>query len=102
MIQTSRAPVVGRARGGGMQAPGGFRPQDIRNIALLGHAGSGKTSLSEAMLHRCGAITRLGSVDTASTVSDFDAEARARHHSTGATLLFAMRDGRELNLVDTP
>src|SRR3954452_22476135 len=40
-----------------------FRPQDIRNIALLGHAGSGKTMLSEAILHRCGAITRLGSVE---------------------------------------
>src|SRR4051794_38823300 len=85
-----------------MQAPSGFRPQDIRNIALLGHAGCGKTSLSEAILHRCGAITRLGSVETASTVSDFEPAARARHHSTSSTMLYATRDGCELNLVDTP
>ena len=85
-----------------MQAPSGFRPQDIRNIALLGHAGSGKTSLSEAILHRCGAISRLGSVETDSTTSDFEPEARARHHSTSATLLFATHEGRELNLLDTP
>ena len=85
-----------------MQAPTGFRPRDIRNIALLGHALSGKTSLSEAILHRCGAINRLGSVDNATTVSDFDAEARAHHCSTTSTLLFATHEGRELNLIDTP
>src|SRR5262245_18962709 len=85
-----------------MQPPKGFRPQDIRNIAQLGHAGSGKTSLSEAMLHRCGAIGRLGSVDTESTVSDFEPESRAHRHSTTSTLLFATHDGRELNLIDTP
>jgi elongation factor G len=85
-----------------MQAPSGFRPQDIRNIALLGHAGSGKTSLSEAILHRCGAISRLGSVETATTTSDFEPESQRRHHSTSSTLLFATREGRELNLVDTP
>jgi elongation factor G len=85
-----------------MQAPSGFRPQDIRNIALLGHAASGKTSLSEAILHRCGTISRLGSVETDSTISDFEPEARARHHSTSSTLLFATHEGRELNLIDTP
>jgi elongation factor G len=85
-----------------MQAPSGFRPQDIRNIALLGQAGSGKTSLSEAILHRCGAITRLGSVETATTVSDFEPEARGHGHSTSSTLLFAGYEGRELNLLDTP
>ena len=85
-----------------MQAPGGFRPQDIRNIALAGHAGSGKTSLSEAILHRCGAITRLGSVDAATTVSDFEPEARAHGHSTSSTLSFATHQERELNLIDTP
>src|SRR5688572_4548885 len=85
-----------------MQAPSGFRPQDIRNIALLGHAGSGKTSLSEAILHRCGAISRLGTVETATTTSDFEPEAQKRHHSTSSTLLFATHEGREVNLVDTP
>jgi elongation factor G len=85
-----------------MQAPSGFRPQDIRNIALLGHAGSGKTTLSEAMLHRCGMITRLGDVEHANTVSDFEPEARAHGHSTSSTLLFATHEGRELNVIDTP
>jgi elongation factor G len=85
-----------------MGVPSGFRPEDIRNIVLLGHAGSGKTSLAEAMLHRCGAITRLGSVETASTTSDFEPEARAHGHSTGSTLLYATREGREINLIDTP
>jgi elongation factor G len=85
-----------------MGVPGGFRPEDIRNIVLLGHAGAGKTSLAEAMLHRCGAITRLGSVETASTTSDFEPEARAHGHSTGSTLLYAMHEGREINLIDTP
>src|SRR5689334_4223109 len=85
-----------------MQAPSGFRPQDIRNVALVGHTGSGKTSLSEAILHRCGAVTRLGMVESATTVSDFEPEARARGHSTSSTLLFATREGRELNLIDTP
>jgi elongation factor G len=85
-----------------MNAPAGFQPQDIRNIALLGHTGSGKTTLSEAILHRCGAVTRMGMVENASTVSDFEPEARARGYSTSSTLLFATRDGRELNLIDTP
>jgi elongation factor G len=85
-----------------MQAPSGFRPQDIRNIALLGHAGSGKTSLSEAMLHRCGMISRLGVVENANTVSDFEPEARAHGHSTSSTLLYATHEGRELNFIDTP
>jgi elongation factor G len=85
-----------------MSPPAGFRPQDIRNIALLGHTGSGKTTLSEAILHRCGAVTRMGLVDSASTVSDFEPEARAHGHSTSSTLLFATREDRELNLIDTP
>ncbi len=85
-----------------MQAPSGFRPQDIRNIALLGHAGSGKTTLSEAMLHRCGMITRLGDIEHANTVSDFEPEARAHGHSTSSTLLYATYQGRELNVIDTP
>jgi elongation factor G len=85
-----------------MPAPSGFRPQDIRNIALMGHAGSGKTTLSEAILHRCGMISRLGFVESANTVSDFEPESRAHGQSTSSTLLFATKDGRELNLIDTP
>lgn len=79
-----------------------FRPQDIRNIVLLGHAQAGKTTLAEAILHRCGAITRMGSVSGESTVSDFEAEARAHHFSTSSSVLFATHSGREVNLIDTP
>jgi elongation factor G len=81
---------------------GTFRPGDIRNIALVGHTGSGKTTLTEAILHRCGAITRMGSVETESTTSDYEPEARAHKISTSSTLLFATHEGREINMVDTP
>jgi elongation factor G len=77
------------------------RPEDIRNVVLIGPGGSGKTSLAEAILHRCGVISRLGSVDDATTIGDFEPEARAHKHSTSSTLLFATRDGRELNFIDT-
>jgi elongation factor G len=79
-----------------------FRPADIRNIALIGRAGSGKTTLAEAILHRSGAITRMGSVDAATTTGDFEPEAKSHHHSISATVMFATREGREINIIDTP
>lgn len=79
-----------------------YRPQDIRNIALLGHAGVGKTTLAEALLHRSGAIARMGSVNEATTVSDFEPEAKAHGHSTNTSLLYGTWEGRELNIIDTP
>jgi elongation factor G len=79
-----------------------YRPEDIRNIVLLGHGGAGKTTLAEAMLFHAHAITRMGSVDDATTTSDHEPEARARHHSTSSTLLFAGYDKREVNILDTP
>src|SRR5262245_44094856 len=85
-----------------MNGAASFRPEDIRNIVLLGHAGAGKTTLAEAILHRCGTITRMGSVEAATTTSDFEPEARAHGCSTSSTLLFATYQGREINLIDTP
>lgn len=79
-----------------------YRPEEIRNIVLLGHSGSGKTLLAEAMLHRTGAIARMGSVEDESTTSDFEPEAKAHHHSTSSSLLFAMHEGKEINIIDTP
>jgi len=79
-----------------------FRPADIRNVVLLGHAGAGKTTLAEAILHRCGQITRMGSVDAENTVSDFEPEAKAHHHSTNSNVLFATHEGKEINVIDTP
>ena len=53
---------------------GSYPTEKIRNIVLLGHNGSGKTSLAEAMLYNTGAINRLGRVEDGNTVSDFDDE----------------------------
>ncbi|MCA9606422.1 MAG: elongation factor G [Myxococcales bacterium] len=85
-----------------MQKGKGFEPEQIRNVVLLGHGGAGKTTLAEAVLHQCGVITRMGVVGEASTVSDFEPEAKAHQHSTSSTLLFADHEGREINLIDTP
>jgi len=85
-----------------MAVGGSYKPGDIRNIVLLGHGGSGKTTLAEAMLHRCGVITRMGTVEDANTLSDFEPEARQHKHSTSSTLLFATYQGKEINLIDTP
>jgi elongation factor G len=74
----------------------------IRNVALVGHRGSGKTSLHEALLHEAGATTRLGSVADGTTVSDADEDEKARGMSISASLAsFEWRDVK-VNLIDTP
>jgi elongation factor G len=74
----------------------------IRNVALVGHRGSGKTSLHEALLHEAGATTRLGSVADGTTVSDSDDDEKARGMSISASLAsFEWRDVK-VNLIDTP
>ena len=74
----------------------------IRNVALIGHRGSGKTSLHEAMLFEAGVVNRLGRVDEGTTVSDFESDEREREMSIGATVCSFEHDGRKINLVDTP
>ena len=74
----------------------------IRNVALVGHRGSGKTSLHEALLFQAGATTRLGSVTDGSTVSDADADEQARGMSIGAALNSFEWQDRKINLIDTP
>lgn len=74
----------------------------IRNVALIGHRGCGKTSLHEALLFEAGATRRLGSVEDGSTVSDSEPDERARGMSIGAAVAGFEYDGREINLIDTP
>ncbi|KPU26550.1 elongation factor G [Caloranaerobacter sp. TR13] len=74
----------------------------IRNIALLGHGGSGKTTLTEAMLFTTGVIKRIGRVEDGSTVSDFDKEEKDRQISINTSLIPIEWKGHKLNLLDTP
>jgi elongation factor G len=74
----------------------------IRNVALVGHRGSGKSSLHEALLFEAGAIARLGSVPDRNTVSDSDSDEQARQMSISATLSSFEWQGRKINLLDAP
>nr|MDQ4041023.1 GTP-binding protein [Actinomycetota bacterium] len=79
------------------------KPADqIRNVALVGHRGTGKTSLHEALLFEAGAINRLGSVVDGTTVSDADDDEQARQMSISAALSSFEWQGRKINLIDTP
>jgi elongation factor G len=74
----------------------------IRNVALVGHRGAGKTSLFEALLFEAGITSRLGSVADGNTVSDIDPDERARRMSISAALSSLEWSGRKVNLLDTP
>ena len=74
----------------------------IRNVALVGHRGSGKTSLHEALLFQAGAVNRLGSVVEGTTVSDTDPDEKARQMSISAALSSFEWQQRKVNLIDTP
>jgi len=76
--------------------------KDIRNIVLLGHGNSGKTSLAEAILHKTGMTNRLGSIDEKNTVSDYDEEEKNRGNSIHSSLMYANYKGKLINLIDTP
>lgn len=75
---------------------------DIRNVILLGHGGSGKTSLTEAMLHTAGAVSRLGSVDEKTSVSDYYDEEKEHQHSILSAIVHAEHNGKLINVIDTP
>ncbi|MDK1010253.1 MAG: elongation factor G [Actinomycetota bacterium] len=79
-----------------------FPPEKIRNVALVGHSGSGKTSLAEALLFHAGAISRIGTVEAGNTVMDYDPE----EHERGTTITMALApfewQGHKINLIDTP
>ncbi len=79
-----------------------FPPDRIRNVALVGHAGAGKTTLAEALLHLSGAISRRGRVEDGTTTSDHDPAEKARGHSVSLSVLPLEWKGHRITLLDTP
>jgi elongation factor G len=79
-----------------------YKSDQLRNVVLLGHGGSGKTSLVDAMLFDTGAVNRLGRVDEGTSVADWDDEERRRQMSINATLIPCEWQNYKLNIIDTP
>jgi len=79
-----------------------YTTEDIRNIALVGHGGAGKTTLAEALLHKAGAIGEVGAVEKGDTVCDFEDEEKHHQHSLSAAIVHMDFHGRHINLIDTP
>jgi len=74
----------------------------LRNVALVGHSGSGKTQLVSALLFDAGAVNRLGKVDEGTTVTDYDEEEIARKHTLSASVAYAEWNKTKINFIDTP
>jgi elongation factor G len=79
-----------------------YDASSIRNVAIVGHTGSGKTQLVSAILSDAGMINRFGKVDDGTTVTDFDEEEILRKHTLSASLAFAEWSKQKINLIDTP
>ena len=79
-----------------------YTTEDIRNIAITGHGGAGKTMLVEALLHKAGIINQLGSIERGTTVSDFDPQEKVHQHSLDSSVMSMDYQGTHINLMDTP
>ncbi len=79
-----------------------FDSNKLRNVALLAHSGSGKTSLVEAIHFATGAINRLGKTEDGNTVSDFEPEEHKHHTSLQLSVVPSISKGHKLNIIDTP
>lgn len=79
-----------------------YTTQDIRNIALVGQSGAGKTTLAEALLYHAGAIQNQGTIERGDTVCDFESQEQNYKHTLNSSLAWFEKDGRHINLIDTP
>ncbi|RYG41208.1 elongation factor G, partial [bacterium] len=79
-----------------------YAPEQIRNVAIVGHGAAGKTMLTEHLLYTSGATERLGSIEGGTTQSDWDPLEARRRISTGASILPLEWHGLKINLVDVP
>ena len=79
-----------------------YKTQDIRNVAILGHGGCGKTSLVEAMAHVTGVTTRQGRIEDGNTISDYDKEEIRRKFSISTSVVPIEWNFWKINLLDTP
>jgi elongation factor G len=79
-----------------------YPPAQLRNVGLFSHGGAGKTTLSEALLFRAGAITRMGSIEDGNTTMDFDPDEVRRQMSVSLAVAPLEWEGHKINLVDTP
>ncbi len=79
-----------------------YNAEDVRNIALAGHSGAGKTTLVEALLAATGVIPEPGSVERGTTVCDYDALEKEQQHSLDVAITGFNAHGKHINLIDTP
>jgi elongation factor G len=79
-----------------------YEASGIRNVAVVGHSGAGKTQLISAALLDAGAVNRFGKVDDGTTITDYDEEAIARKHTLAASLAYLEWDKQKINVIDTP
>ena len=79
-----------------------YTTHDIRNIALVGQSGAGKTTLAEALLYHAGVIQTQGSIERGDTVCDFEPQEKQYLHSLNSALASFDRDGKHVNLIDAP
>lgn len=79
-----------------------YTTDKIRNVALLGHGGSGKSSLAEAMAYLSGITSRMGKIEDGNTVSDYGKEEQKRKISISTSVIPIEWEGYKINILDTP